>query len=166
MLKLKLQYFGYLLWRVDSWEKILMLGKSEGGKRSWCWERLKAGEGDEEKVVGWHHRFNGHEFEQTPGDSKGQRSLGCFSPCGHKESDTTEGQNNNPVNTIGYIVLSAFVLTSRHPGPEIKIPEPRDCHTEWSKSDREAEALYDIPNTQNLKRHDTNELMYKTEMDS
>ena len=82
---------------------------------------MKAGEGDEEKVVGWHHRFNGHELEQTPGDSEGQRSLGCCSPCGHKESDTTEGQNNNPVNTIGYIVLSAFVLTSRHPGPEIKI---------------------------------------------
>ena len=40
-------------------------------------------------MVGWHHRLNGHEFEQTPGDSEGQGSLACFSPWGHKESDMT-----------------------------------------------------------------------------
>ena len=33
-------------------------------------------------MVGWHHRLNGHEFEQTPGDSEGQRSLVCYSPWG------------------------------------------------------------------------------------
>ena len=45
-------------------------------------------------MVGWHHRLNGHEFEQTPGDSEGQRSLAC---CiwGHKELDMTERLNNN-----------------------------------------------------------------------
>ena len=44
-------------------------------------------------VVAWHHRFNGHEFEQTPGDS-GQGSLACCSPWGRKELDTTvEGRN-------------------------------------------------------------------------
>ena len=42
----------------------------------------------------------------------------------------------------------------------------RDCHTEWSKSDREGEILYDIPYMWTLKRNDTNELMYKTETDS
>ena len=48
------------------------------------------GEGStEDEMVGWHHRLNGHEFEQTPGDSKGQRSLACCSPCGRKESDMT-----------------------------------------------------------------------------
>ena len=38
---------------------------------------------------------HGHEFEQTPGDSEGQRSLVCYSQWGHKESDTTEPLNNN-----------------------------------------------------------------------
>ena len=40
-------------------------------------------------MVGWHHQLNGHEFEQTPGDSEGQGSLGCCSPWGHKEVDAT-----------------------------------------------------------------------------
>ena len=46
-------------------------------------------------MVGWHHRLNGHEFEQTPGDSEGQGSLECCSPWGCKESDKTEGLNNS-----------------------------------------------------------------------
>ena len=45
-------------------------------------------------MVGWHHLLNGHEFEQTPGDSEGQGSLKCYSPQGRKESDTTERLNN------------------------------------------------------------------------
>ena len=45
-------------------------------------------------MAGWHHRLNGHEFEQVLGDSGGQRSLVCCSPWGHKESDTTEQLNN------------------------------------------------------------------------
>ena len=44
--------------------------------------------GDE--MVGWHHQINGHEFEQTPEDSEGQKSLACCSPRGHKESDMAE----------------------------------------------------------------------------
>ena len=44
----------------------------------------------EDEIVGQHHQLNGHEFEQPPGDSEGQESLVCCSPCGHKESDTTE----------------------------------------------------------------------------
>ena len=43
----------------------------------------------EDEMVGWHHRFNGHEFEQTLGDGEGQGSLECRSPWGRKESDTT-----------------------------------------------------------------------------
>ena len=43
-----------------------------------------------DQMVGWHHRLNGHKFEQTPGDSEGQGSLLCYSPRGHKDSDTTE----------------------------------------------------------------------------
>ena len=47
----------------------------------------------EDEMVGWHHRLNGHEFEQTLGDSEGQVSLVCYSPWGCKESDMTEQQN-------------------------------------------------------------------------
>ena len=46
-------------------------------------------------MVGWHHRLNGHEFEQTPGDGEGQGSLACYSPWGHKQSDMTLQLNNN-----------------------------------------------------------------------
>ena len=41
----------------------------------------------EDEMVGWHHRLNRHEFEQTPGDSERQGSLACSSPWGRKEWD-------------------------------------------------------------------------------
>ena len=50
-LKLKLQYFGHLMRRTDSLEKTLRLGKIEGRRR-----------GRQDKMVGWHHLFDGHEF--------------------------------------------------------------------------------------------------------
>ena len=46
-------------------------------------------------MVGWHHQFNGHEFEQTLGDSEGQGSLACYSLWGHKEADMIEQLNKN-----------------------------------------------------------------------
>ena len=49
----------------------------------------------EDEMFGWHHQLNGHEFEQTPGDSKGQGSLGCYSSWGHKEMNTTEQLNKS-----------------------------------------------------------------------
>ena len=48
----------------------------------------------EDDMVGWLPRLNGHEFEQTLADSERQGSLACYSPWGHKESDTTEQLNN------------------------------------------------------------------------
>ena len=48
----------------------------------------------EDEMVRWYHQLNGHEFEQTPGDSEGQGSLTCCSPWGCKESDTTEQLKN------------------------------------------------------------------------
>ena len=75
MLKLKLQYFGHLMWRTDSLEKTVMLGKTEG------------------RMVGWHHRLKGHESEWTPGVGDGQGGLACYCPRGRKESDTTEQLN-------------------------------------------------------------------------
>ena len=53
-LKLKLQYFGHLMQRADSLEKTLMLGGD--------WEQEEKGM-TEDKMIGWHHRLNGHEFE-------------------------------------------------------------------------------------------------------
>ena len=44
----------------------------------------------QDEMVGWDHQLSGHEFEQAPGDSEGQRSLVRCSPWGHKESETTE----------------------------------------------------------------------------
>ena len=82
MLKLKLQYFGHLMWRTDSFEKTLMLAKIEGRRR-----RGK----QRDEIVGWHHWLDEHEFEQAPSVGNGQGRLACCSPWGHKESDTTEG---------------------------------------------------------------------------
>ena len=74
MLKLKLQYFGHLMRRTDSFEKTLMLGKD------WNWEEKGM---TENEMVGWHHWLNGYEFEQAPGVGDGQGSLACCSPWGH-----------------------------------------------------------------------------------
>ena len=49
----------------------------------------------EDVMVGWLHQLSGHEFEQAPGDGDGQGSLACGHPWGCKESDMTEGLNNN-----------------------------------------------------------------------
>ena len=80
MLKLKLQYFGHLMQRANSLEKTLMLGKIDGQKEKGM---------TEDEMVRYHHRLNEHEFEQTLGDSEGQRSLAGCSPWSHKESDRT-----------------------------------------------------------------------------
>ena len=83
MLKLKLQYFGHMMWRAH-W------------KRPWWWERLRAGgEGAaEDEMVGWHYWLNGHEFEQMPEDNEGQRSLACCSPWDQEQLDWTKNNNN------------------------------------------------------------------------
>ena len=47
----------------------------------------------ENKVVGWHHQFDGHELEQALGVGDGQGSLACYSPWGHKELDMNERLN-------------------------------------------------------------------------
>ena len=83
MLKLKRQYFGHLLWKADSLEKTLMLGKIEGRRRS-GWQKM---------TFGWHHRLDEYESEQTPGDSEVQGTPTCYSPWGRKQSDMTERLN-------------------------------------------------------------------------
>ena len=79
MLKVKLQYFGHLIQRADWLEKTPVFGKIEG----------RRGRG-QQRIFGWHHWLNGHEFEQTPGDSEGQGSLVWCTPWGCRELDPTE----------------------------------------------------------------------------
>ena len=56
----------------------------------------------EHDIVGWHHQFNGHEFEQTLRESEGQGNMVCCSQWGHQESDTTEQMNSNSNNIMLY----------------------------------------------------------------
>ena len=74
------QYFGHLMWRGESLEKTLMLGKIEGRRR-------RRQQRTEERR---HYWLNGHEFEQASGYGEGKGSLACCSPWDHKESDVTE----------------------------------------------------------------------------
>ena len=55
----------------------------------------------EDEMFGWHHRLNGQEFEQTPGEGEGQGSLGCCSPWGCKESDVTQQLSNKKMRELG-----------------------------------------------------------------
>ena len=54
----------------------------------------------EDKMVGWHHRLNRHEFEQALGDGEGWGTLAYCTPWGCKESDTTERLNNSNNNSV------------------------------------------------------------------
>ena len=68
-------------------------------------------------MVAWHHRLDGHGFEQTPGASDGHGGLACCSPRGRRESDTTERLNNDMMYLIqaipGLIVTPILRSTSR-----------------------------------------------------
>ena len=83
MLKLKLQYFGHLMWRLDSLEK------TDAG-RDWGQEEKGT---TEDEMAGWHHQLDGHEFGWTLGAGDGQGSLACCDSWGLKESDMTERLN-------------------------------------------------------------------------
>jgi len=80
MLKLKLQYFGHLMWRVDSLEK------TDAG-RDWGQEEKGT---TEDEMAGWRHWLNGLESQWTLGVGVGQGGLACCDSWGRKESDTTE----------------------------------------------------------------------------
>ena len=101
ILKLKLQYFGHLMQRVDSLEKTVMLreigGRRRGGRQRMRW------------MAGWHHWLNGHEFGWTPGVGNGQGGLACCGPWGHKESDMTEWLRRKNWFNI-YFSTSIFIL--------------------------------------------------------
>ena len=95
-LKLKLQSFGHLIQRANSLEK-----DSDAGK-DWGQEEKRV---TENEMVAWHHQLNGHEFQQTPGDTEGQGSLACCSLWGCKQSATAHWLNNN--NMLPYSAIHA-----------------------------------------------------------
>ena len=102
MLKLKLQYFGHLMWRTDSLED------PDAGED---WRQEKGTTEDE--MVGWHHWLNGHEFGYTPGDGDGQGSLACCSPWGCKESDMTEQLNWTELPKLAFLYFLPWWIVSQ-----------------------------------------------------
>ena len=90
LLKLKLQYFGHLMWRADSLEKDPDAGKD--------WEQEEKGMTVTE-MIGWYHWFNGHEFEQALGDSERQGSW-CAAVHGVTKSRTRRRDWTDAVFTI------------------------------------------------------------------
>ena len=68
-----------ILWPPDV--KNWLIGKDTVAGKDWRWEEKRT---TEDAMVGWHHRLNGHEFEQAPGVDDGQGSWACCSPWGHR----------------------------------------------------------------------------------
>ena len=106
MLKLKLQYFGHLMRRVDSLEK------TDAG---WDWGQEEKGT-TEDEMAGWHHWLNGRESEWIPGDGDGQGGLACCDSWGRKESDTTDRLDWTELNwTEGLYINNVSCLRTVSP---------------------------------------------------
>ena len=103
MLKLKLQYFGQVMWSPDSLDKNLMLGKFEGRWRRGR-QRMRWLDG----IIDW---LNGHELEQAPGVGDGQGSLAYCSPWGRKELDRTERLNWTDIYIIYLLNNKPYSIT-------------------------------------------------------
>jgi len=100
MLKLKFQYFGHLMWRVDSLEKT-------GAGRDWGQEEKGT---TEDEMAGWHHWLDGREFGSTPGVGDGLGGLACCDSWGRKESDMTEQLNWTDHHTYQIPLLTCYAL--------------------------------------------------------
>ena len=92
-----------ILWPPDV--KNWLIGKDPDAGKDWRQEEKGV---TEDKMVGWHHQLNGHEFKQAPGAGDGQGSLVCCTPWGHKESDMTEQLNWTWNCTLLYIQIKCY----------------------------------------------------------
>ena len=90
MLMLKLQYFGHLMWRADSFDKILMLGKIEGGRRR-GWQRMRSLDGITGSM-----------------DLSLRKLWDLVHPWGRKESDTTDWLNCIWILAIKFLKASIY----------------------------------------------------------
>ena len=85
--------------------------KDSGAGKDWRREDKGA---TEDEMVGWHHRFNGHKFEQAQRVCDGQESLVCCSPWGHKELDTTEWLKWTEHLEVTFSTRCFWLITCRH----------------------------------------------------
>ena len=121
MLKLKFQYFGHLMWRVDSLEK------TDAGRD--CGQEEKGMTEDE--MAGWHHWLYGHKSEWTPGDGDGQGGLACCDSWG-RLSDWTELNWSRLV--ITFLPRSKRLLISWLQSPSAVILEPKKIKSDTLSS--------------------------------
>ena len=116
MLKLKLQYFGHLMRRVDS---------LEDAGRDWGQEEKGT---TEYEMAGWYHWLDGREFESTPGVGDGQGGLVRCNSWGHKESYTTEWLNWTELTQwIKIVFHKRDVFTME----EIQLSSKRPIQIQW-----------------------------------
>ena len=101
-----------------------LIGKDPDARKDWGQEEKGAAE---DEMVGWMDWLSGHEFQQTPGDSEGQRSLPCCSPWSCKELDTTEQLNNkNPLGSYQQLFFHIWLLLKlRYLLKLLKLPTSR-----------------------------------------
>ena len=96
------------LWPPDA--KIQLTGKDPDAGKDWGQEEKRT---TEDEMVGWHHWFNGHDFEQTLEDSEGQGSPACCSPWSWKESDhnleTEQHSVSFPIHILPMWILGCFL---------------------------------------------------------
>ena len=110
-----------ILWPPDA--KNWFIWNDPDAGKDWRWEEKGMAK---DEIVGWHHRLNGHEFEQALGVGDGQGSLGWCSPLGCKESDTTERLNWSDL-TAAAAAAAAMVFPVVIYGCEIWTIKKAEC---------------------------------------
>ena len=91
--------------------KSQLIGKDPDTGKDWGQEEKGT---TEDEMAGWHHRLNGHEFEQTPGVGNEQGILACCSPWGCRELDMTEQLNWTELNSKRLIKLNKKTLRPQY----------------------------------------------------
>ena len=101
-----------ILWPADV--KNWLIWKDPDAGKDWKQEEKGT---TEDEMVGWHHRLDGHEFEQALGVGDGQGSLVCCSPWGHKGSDMIEWLNWTdlllPITVVSWVLVSSYTSENR-----------------------------------------------------
>ena len=109
-MKLKLQYFDVkywmILWSIDDEKNWIIGKKNPNARKDWGQEEKRA---TEDEMVERHHWLNGHEFEQTQGDSEGHGSLMCCSSWGRRVGqDLATKQHYHPLSRSCFVLLTSI----------------------------------------------------------